>query len=183
MAVHQRLHLLRSSYVFRRIIGTTMSYLDDDIRHIQGRRKEAKGFSVAICQEVMKEGKHYAEFTITKPGAIYMGILRPIHDWPKKKIRHVEYRSYCKAQSGPGYNVGNWDQYYYYDERVGLQRGDVFGMLLDLDRGTMTVYKNDERLGIKMKGLGGYYCWAVTMNNYGSNRASVRIGKGKIPRR
>ena len=31
----------------------------------------------------------------------------------------------------------------------------------DLDQGSMTVYKNDERLGVMATGLSGEYCWAV----------------------
>jgi hypothetical protein len=34
--------------------------------------------SIAICQEVMAEGKHYAEFTVTQRGYIMPGIIRPI---------------------------------------------------------------------------------------------------------
>ena len=183
MAVDHRLYLLKSSYVFRRIIGSAISHVDGDITHVQLRRREKVGFSVAICQEVMKAGKHYAEFTITEPGKIFMGIIRPIHDWRKKKIRHEEFGAYCRNQSesGPSY-VGNVHQYYYYDDRHSLKKGDVIGMLLDLNKGNMAVYKNGACLGVKMgRGLTGHYSWAVTINNYGSNKPSVRIGKGLTP--
>ena len=36
-------------------------------------------------------------------------------------------------------------------------------MLLDLDQGTMTVYKNDERLGVMATELSGEYSWAVSL--------------------
>ena len=36
-------------------------------------------------------------------------------------------------------------------------------MLLDLDQGSMTVYKNDKRLGVMATGLSGEYCWAVSL--------------------
>jgi hypothetical protein len=51
-------------------------------------------------------------------------------------------------------------------------------MLLDLDQGTMTVYKNDERLGVMATGLSGEYSWAVTLYGQGS---SVRIETGAAP--
>ena len=36
------------------------------------------------------------------------------------------------------------------------------GSLLDLDQGSMTVWKNDEKLGvIQVEGLSGEFCWAV----------------------
>ena len=38
-------------------------------------------------------------------------------------------------------------------------------MLLDLDQGRMTVWKNDEKLGVmQAEGLRGPLCWAVSIN-------------------
>ena len=49
--------------------------------------------------------------------------------------------------------------------------GNRIGMLLDLDQGSMTVWKNDEKLGVmQAEGLSGPLCWAVSML-----RASARI--------
>ena len=36
-------------------------------------------------------------------------------------------------------------------------------MLLDLDQGSMTVYKSVQRLGVMATGLSGEYCWAVSL--------------------
>jgi hypothetical protein len=41
--------------------------------------------------------------------------------------------------------------------------GDTIGLLLDVDAGTLTVHKNDERLGVMATGLEGRYCWAVSL--------------------
>ncbi|EJK49050.1 hypothetical protein THAOC_32110 [Thalassiosira oceanica] len=38
----------------------------------------------------------------------------------------------------------------------------TMGLLLDLNAGTLTVYKNSRRLGVMMRGLTGEYCWMVT---------------------
>lgn len=176
MAVHQRLYSLQCSLVFSRIIGSAINHVDGDITHIRGRKKETVGFSVAIGQKVMKAGRHYAEFTVTNGGKIYLGIIRPIHDWPKKKIKHADFWAHCRRQIDSGYQ-GSVHQHYHYDERNTLEKGDVIRLLLDLTRGTLTVYKNGESLGTEVRsGLAGYYCWSVTMNNHGSNRPSVRIG-------
>jgi len=141
----------------------------------------------------MTSGRQYAEFTITENnGAMYMGIIRPIHDWPKKKMRHREFSAYCRGrQSGcPGY-AGSVHQYYYYaNEDHRLEKGDVVGMLLDLDEGTLVVYKNGVCLGVMVDNLAGHYCWAVAIMNtkdglthscYGQNKPSVRIGRGAMP--
>ena len=36
------------------------------------------------------------------------------------------------------------------------------GVLLDLDEGTLSVYKNGRKLGIMKRGLAGHYCWVVS---------------------
>jgi len=50
------------------------------------------------------------------------------------------------------------------------------GMVLDLDEGTLDVYKNDRRLGTMMTGLSGEYCWAFTRAE-GDEHLSVTIGR------
>ena len=37
------------------------------------------------------------------------------------------------------------------------------GMLLDLDEGTLSVYKNERKLGVMKRGLAGHYCWVVSL--------------------
>ena len=44
------------------------------------------------------------------------------------------------------------------------EQGDHIGVLLDLDQGSMTVWKNDEKLGVMVaEGLSGPLCWAVSL--------------------
>lgn len=178
MAVHHRLHLLQSSLAFGRIVGSSIRYVDGDITHIQGRRTgERVGFSVAICQRVMKAGMHFVEFAVTEVGGtIGFGIIRPIDGHPKKKMKNDEFRAYCNMRwqrNEPGYEG---DIHQYYDQTIHLERGDVIGMMLDLDRSVLTVYKNGECLGVKIRtGLAGHYCWAVTMDRLGYSRPSVRV--------
>ena len=53
------------------------------------------------------------------------------------------------------------------------EQGDRIGKLLDLDQGSMTVWKNDENLGVMVaEGLSGPLCWAVPLCQQG---ASMRI--------
>jgi len=52
------------------------------------------------------------------------------------------------------------------------------GMLLDLDEGTLTVYKNGRKLGVMKRGLAGPYCWAATLQKKGGQ---VTIKRGAIP--
>jgi hypothetical protein len=55
--------------------------------------------------------------------------------------------------------------------------GDRIGMLLDLDKGSMTIYRNDERLGVMMTGLSGEYSWAVSLGG----KDAVRINCPPMP--
>ena len=55
--------------------------------------------------------------------------------------------------------------------------GDEIGMLLDLDEGMLTVYKNGRKLGVMRRGLAGPYCWVVSM----FEGAQVTIQRGTIP--
>jgi len=58
-----------------------------------------------------------------------------------------------------------------------MSSGDEVGMLLDLDEGTLSVYKNGRKLGVMKRGLAGPYCWAVSM----FTGAQITIKRGTIP--
>jgi len=186
MAVHQRLHLLRSSLAFGRIVGSSIRHVDGGIGRIRGKMTgERVGYSVAICQRVMMAGVHCVEFDVTDVGgAMGFGVIRPIDDHPKKRMKHDEFRAYCNMRrhgNEPGYEG---DVHQYYDQTMHLERGDVIGMVLDLDGSALTVYKNGKRLGAKVRtGLAGHYCWAVTMDRLGGSRPSVRIRPANIDKR
>jgi hypothetical protein len=49
--------------------------------------------------------------------------------------------------------------------RQGFGKGDVVGLLLDCDAGTLTVKKNGKRLGVAATGLTGELCWAAALHH------------------
>ena len=51
------------------------------------------------------------------------------------------------------------------------------GMLLDLNEGTLSVYKNGRRLGLMKRGLAGRYCWVVKV----MRGTQVTIKRGPVP--
>ena len=59
-----------------------------------------------------------------------------------------------------------------------LDQNCVLGLLLDLDEGIMTVYKNGQRQGVMKTGLGGEYVWAVSME---SRDSIVGIRRATVP--
>jgi len=75
--------------------------------------------------------------------------------------------------------------------------GGKIGLLLDYDEGTLSVYKNDIKLGVLKKGLSGVYCWMVSVGHrWGStsltsdssslakkkSTARIKIDNGQLPK-
>jgi hypothetical protein len=127
----------------------------------------------------MRAGRHYAQFTVAglvvRGSMVYFGVIRS--GWAGEGGEeadavdgHCFYNTYNGSRS-PGRRdwVGMQDAY---------EEGGRIGMLLDLDQGTMTVYKNDERLGVMATGLSGEYSWAVALYGQG---AGARIDATELP--
>ena len=81
-------------------------------------------------------------------------------------------------------NEGNccWSSWYRrrnedWEGNEASQVGDRIGLLLDLDEGTLSVYKNDRKLGVMKSGLVGKYCWFVEMSN---GPCSVNIRREQV---
>ena len=129
----------------------------------------------AASKAVMRAGRHYAQFTVVSGIYKFFGVIRP--GWDVEAGQHAQFvNGHCF------YATANGTRWPGYDSWEGMQgvmkRGDRIGMLLDLDQGSMTVYKNDERLGVMATGLSGEYCWAVTLA-YGDD--SARIEAAALP--
>ncbi|EJK52723.1 hypothetical protein THAOC_27977 [Thalassiosira oceanica] len=148
---------------------------------------------------VMRSGAHYAEFNIFSGGP-YIGIVRPMpsldapydyqfyfigssfysrflaqrsDNWGNGNVHACEYWSYDGTL--------NWTDWGEEDQRFanweGMEScstGDTIGMLLNLDNGTLTVYKNNRRLGVMKDGLSGSYCWYATVD--GNDLVAIRKG-------
>jgi hypothetical protein len=131
------------------------------------------GFITAASKAVMRAGRHYAQFT----GASgTFGVIRPGWDVEggQATAHHADGHCFYFTRDGrrmPGYH--NWE-----GRQHAREQGDRIGLLLDLDQGTMTVYKNDERLGVMATGLSGEYSWAVSLILFNN---SVRIEAAEAP--
>ncbi len=59
-----------------------------------------------------------------------------------------------------------------------------YGLLLDLDVGTLSMYKDDRCLGVMMRGLTGEYCWCAEILAQAHGRPdeqNVRIERAPVP--
>ena len=62
----------------------------------------------------------------------------------------------------------------------------TIGLLLDYDEGTLTVYKNDIKLGVMKEGLSGEYAWMVSVGSRWfipneDRRPAIKIERGSPP--
>ena len=102
---------------------------------------------------------------------------RPARDLEGRNPEDLEGHCFYTTYDGacyPSYN--HWE-----GRQNATELGDRIGLLLDLDQGTMTVYKNDERLEVMATGLSGEYCWAVELFPSGGGLRSVRIEAAAVP--
>ena len=65
--------------------------------------------------------------------------------------------------------------------REGLRESGTIGLLLDLNEGTLSVFKNGRHLGVMKDGLGGEYCWFVTVTSPRTISMSISMYKGRAP--
>jgi hypothetical protein len=145
---------------------------------------ESRYRRTAASKTVMRAGRHYAQFTVAcsrRSMPINFGAIRPGYDVETGAANRVHTHGHCLYEVfwDLGYTGYHWPAGQDWEEREGVRvKGDRIGMLLDLDQGSMTVYKNDERLAVMATGLSGEYCWAVTLLARGH---SVRIEAAPPP--
>jgi len=165
---------------------------------------------VGIGNHIMSHGKHFVKFTMTRVEKISFGIIRPFDEywvdengdsckngfspfesWSDMIDATSSRRKYwgasnvhcCLYKAYPGScQWTDWETTQTIDDWYGMEHaldGDV-GLLLDLDVGTLSVYKNRRRLGIIKDGLSGEYCWLMSIQG-ASNSTAVQIKRGYIP--
>ena len=71
------------------------------------------------------------------------------------------------TNSGTCYS-SSWNQVNHtWNEWEGMENlssdNELIGMLLDLDEGSLSMYKNGRKLGVMKRGLAGPYCWVVSI--------------------
>jgi len=74
----------------------------------------------------------------------------------------------------------DWENYKGYSGwpgHEGLGGSGTIGLLLDLNEGTLSVFKNGRRLGVMKDGLGGEYVWFVSV----CSPCTISMAKGRAP--
>ena len=195
--LHESEHPLK----FNTLLGRDIGYRSSSETSVWGAGMPMVNAAVASGY-MMISGIHYAEFQIIN-GSPDIGIVRPMpHLDPDRfdtfnfytiYLLHNEFLAERTVEWGGNvhacqYSCGdgilcwtNWeaDEDAYWEDwegREDCQSGDTLGMLLNLDEGTLTVYKNNRRLGMMKDGLLGSYCWYVSV----WEDSAVAVKRGEV---
>ena len=154
----------------------------------------------AASKVVMRSGRHYAQFTVLE-GYPMFGVIRPGWDvegrmeagsgqiavvltsGTEEQVRAVEKVDAAWRTDGhcfyDTYDGNRMPSDTDWQGRQEAEQGDRIGMLLDLDQGSMSVWKNDVLRGVvAAEGLIGSFCWAVAIPMEGD---SARIESAPAP--
>ena len=199
--VYNELLKHREPRVFDQLVGPNLSYVNDDKSHV--KLVGESNVNTAICNHVMRAGKHYVTFTIGGFRAnVQVGLIRPVKDFDKRnyksfglltpsyfgKLENERTERWgdscvyiCVLRLISGNCALGGRRWFFHDEtwdgQESFRVGDDIGMLLDLDAGTLAVYKNGRRLGVMRDELSGDYCWVSSMRRTGT---TVRMEKGPV---
>jgi hypothetical protein len=140
----------------------------------QLRAKAGCDNRAAVCAgHVMSTGRHAADFTIVRAIAgwwqPFVGLARLDIDVPTTRDAYARDKFWGLYGIGGDLYHGGGAKSWTGQESFGT--GDVVGLLLDCDAGTLAVKKNGKLLGVAATGLTGELCWAASI----SGDATIRI--------
>ena len=208
LADYHYLQLMREPLTFDQLCAGVKYVNSGDKTSVMHSGDRNSTWGTAFSNNIMRAGKHYVSFVFDSIyNNIYVGVMRPgqanqnakgspIHkDFFQHFSRtHVEHYNgsvlHCclyGAYDGKCY-TRDWDSDIAargsWDGLESASSSDELGLLLDLDEGSLSVYKNGRKLGVMKKGLAGNYClagpycWVVSMVPEVTN---VTIKRGVIP--
>jgi len=206
LADYHYLQLLKAPLTFDQLVGGAV-YVNSEDKSYVTRYIPFGYWGTAFSNNILRAGKHYVTFEITmgNSGSFWLGVMRPgqanenANGTPlqsdffqnfSRRFVHGEHNNNIYNCCVYGTSVGecssnDWIDYIEDGDWEGMETfhsdGEI-GMLLDLDEGTLSVYKNGRFLGIMKRGLAGPYCWAASIFRGGIGTSShVTIKRGSIP--
>ncbi|EJK45550.1 hypothetical protein THAOC_35833 [Thalassiosira oceanica] len=198
------LHKFQHLLLFDILACDGIEHRNGDESIVYGTALNLKTCTAVSSSYIMTTGLHFAKFQIT--GTPFMGVARPMpkrifdregfsftrsdhfntlmaertDEWGNGNVHACQY--WCESGSTiwTGFEGHDYHGYHWIHDWEGIEgceTGDTVGMLLNLDEGTLTVYKNNRRLGVLKDGLSGQYCWYVRVKK----DEAVAIKKGALP--
>ena len=95
--------------------------------------------------------------------------------WGGSNVHCCSYNCYSGRRLWTDWD--NEDGHSDWQGQEGFLGSGTIGLLLDLDEGTLSVFKNGRRLGAMKEGLGGEYCWFVAIGT----SCRISISRGRAP--
>ena len=172
--LYHHLLMLRSKLTLDQLVGV------DGVQYREA--KLSVGTSALCSNHVMRAGSHFAVFS---GRTCNIGLVRPVQinrsDLDDRELRSFSlwgtFGGYLRGQITERWNDSevhccgfnscgefvryDWTSNDPYRRRTvhGFNHNIPFGLLLDLDRGTLSVYQNGGRVALLVDGLSGEYCW------------------------
>ena len=204
--LYHHLLMLRARLTFDQLVGDYVEYRGGGKASVQAKLTR-DDCSQAICgNHIMRAGKHLATFTSSSGFKAYqtVGVIRPLPGW---KTRGLDWFSpdfsrfyedllrertdrwegdvhYCRLNMNSGHChwsdwTGEYAKFSHWEGRDDYDRNcNALGMLLYLDDGTLSLYRNGKKLGTLKYGLAGEYCWIAGFMDRGD--VSIQRGYGNI---
>jgi hypothetical protein len=158
-------------------------YTSEDAGRVLQTTARADSHAAVCAGHVMRAGRHAAQFTVLATGQCdYLGLARPGIDVDCVGALNTDQFWGIRSNSDNNYGEGHLlhcATVHRWEGQQGFRVGDVVGLLLDCDAGTLTVKKNGKRLGVAATGLAGKFCWAAALCNFGGGaRRVIRVAAG-----
>jgi len=203
LADYHYLQLIREPLTFDQLIGAAYVNSGDKTCVMQSNLND---WGTAFSNNILRAGKHYAIFEARSSlsmFSVFPGVMRPgqadqearsnplceeFFEHFSRRSGNEEYNNNNKVHCCmyTAYNgercISDWTRRGIpmsdtWDGSESTASGDEIGLLLDLDEGTLSVYKNGRKLGVMQSGLAGPYCWVVSIHM----GVQVTIKRGTIP--
>jgi len=203
------LHRFEHPLIFDVLLGGGIEHRNGNLSKVYGT---GDGYVCTAVSShcVMRLGAHYAEFQIA--GEPWIGIVRPMpnldagayqeggfdfisvtddhpsfvnkrsDDWGDSDVHACEINTMNGRMGWTNWVDGDI-QGVEWEGMEECQSGDTVGLLLNLNDGTLTVYRNNRRLGVMKNGLSGSYCWhtVVVGSDVDEEKDAVAIHRGTLP--
>ena len=207
LADYHYLQLMREPLIFDQLVGGAEYVNSGDKTLCvmrTGQHGSNYTWETALSNNILRAGKHYVTFETSTLNfnMLNLGVMRPgkanqnasgLPLWDKfypnfsRRLGHEECNNnvHCclyNAVNGLCF-TSDWPNPYVYkpgiiwDGSENMRSDGEIGLLLDLDEGTLSVYKNGRKLGVMKRGLAGSYCWVVSL----WRGTQVTIKRGTIP--
>jgi hypothetical protein len=126
---------------FTRWSATCYEVSGGDATTLRSKAADVDDHTTVCVGHVMTGGRHAAKFTVGEVFNIHMllELARPRIDVDVHRAWHID--EFVGMHDGDG-TVYTEDHVYNWDEQDRFDKGDVVGLLLECDAGTLTVKKN-----------------------------------------